>query len=185
MMIITSVRTSWASCKYDSVDRSLNPALIKAMLAMIGTNEVTANSVFFDRGTFRVLPLTCFYLPQSAYAYSTFLPNLSTFITFSVDPINVDPICPQLRPALLHEAARLAARPRRRGRRSGGATCLTLHPVSVRRFPSFRTQPLESLTPFPMNKWISEQPSPWRKSSKRKSCYGDRVYLSNAGFLQK
>ena len=27
-----------------------------------------------------------------------------------------------------------------------------------------------------MNKWISEQPSPWRKSSKRKSCYGDRVY---------
>ena len=24
---------------------------------------------------------------------------------------------------------------------------------------------------------ISEQPSPWRKSSKRKSCYGDRVYM--------
>ena len=23
---------------------------------------------------------------------------------------------------------------------------------------------------------ISEQPSPWRKSSKRESCYGDRVY---------
>ena len=31
---------------------------------------------------------------------------------------------------------------------------------------------------------ISEQPSPWRKSSKRESCYGDRVYLSNTGFLQ-
>ena len=41
-----------------------------------------------------------------------------------------------------------------------------IHPVSVRRFPSFRTQPLESLTPLPMNKWISEQPSPWRTSSK-------------------
>ena len=24
-------------------------------------------------------------------------------------------------------------------------------------------------------KYLSEQPSPWRKSSKRKSCYGDRV----------
>ena len=26
-------------------------------------------------------------------------------------------------------------------------------------------------------KTISEQPSPWRKSSKRESCYGDRVYV--------
>ena len=42
-------------------------------------------------------------------------------------------------------------------------------------FPSFRTQPLENLTPIPTNKYISEQPSPWRKSSKRKSCYGYRV----------
>ena len=50
-----------------------------------------------------------------------------------------------------------------------------VHPVSVRRFPSCRTQPLENLTPLPMNKWISEQPSPWRKSCKRESCYGDRV----------
>ena len=39
-----------------------------------------------------------------------------------------------------------------------------VHPVSVTRFPSFRTQPLESLTPLPMNKWVPEQPSPWRKS---------------------
>ena len=51
----------------------------------------------------------------------------------------------------------------------------SIHPVSVRRFPSFRTQPLEKLTPLPMNEWISEQPCPWRKSSKRESCYGDRV----------
>ena len=28
-----------------------------------------------------------------------------------------------------------------------------------------------------MNKWISEQPSPWRESCKRESCYGDRVYV--------
>ena len=55
---------------------------------------------------------------------------------------------------------------------------IALHPVSVRRFPFFRTQSLENLTPLPMNKWISEQPSPWRKSSKRKSCYGDRAYPS-------
>ena len=30
--------------------------------------------------------------------------------------------------------------------------------------------------PLPMNKWVPEQPSPWRKSSKRESCYGDWVY---------
>ena len=27
-----------------------------------------------------------------------------------------------------------------------------------------------------MNKWVPEQPSPWRKSCKRESCHGDRVY---------
>ena len=27
-----------------------------------------------------------------------------------------------------------------------------------------------------MNKWIPEQPRPWRKSCWRESCYGDRVY---------
>ena len=36
-----------------------------------------------------------------------------------------------------------------------------IYPVSVRRFPSLRTQPLENITPPPMNKWNSEQPSPW------------------------
>ena len=54
---------------------------------------------------------------------------------------------------------------------------IIINPVSVRRFPSFRTQPLENLAPLPMNKWSSEQPSPQRKSSKRESCYGDRVYI--------
>ena len=31
-----------------------------------------------------------------------------------------------------------------------------LHPVSVTRFPSFRTQTLENITPLPMNKWVPE-----------------------------
>ena len=53
-----------------------------------------------------------------------------------------------------------------------------VHPVSVTRFPSFRTQPLENLKPLPMNKWVPEPPSPWRKSAKRESCYGDRVYAT-------
>ena len=51
---------------------------------------------------------------------------------------------------------------------------VVIHPVSVRRFPSFRTQPLEDFSVDSVNKSL-EQPSPWRKSSKRKSCYGGRV----------
>ncbi len=35
----------------------------------VSTNGVTANFMFFDRGTFWVLPLTYFYLPKSARAY--------------------------------------------------------------------------------------------------------------------
>ena len=34
-----------------------------------------------------------------------------------------------------------------------------------------------------MKQWISEQPSPWRKSSKRKSCYRDRVVRAFADRL--
>ena len=43
---------------------------------------------------------------------------------------------------------------------------------------NIRTQTLDNITPLPMKKRIPEQPSPWRKSSKRESCYGDRVYHS-------
>ena len=50
-----------------------------------------------------------------------------------------------------------------------------VHPVSVRKFPSFRTSPWKTLAAT-NDKKITEQPSPWRKSSKRESCYGDRVY---------
>ena len=35
----------------------------------VSTNGVTANLMFFDRGTFWVLPLMYFYLPKSARAY--------------------------------------------------------------------------------------------------------------------
>ena len=43
--------------------------------------------------------------------------------------------------------------------------------------PSFRTQPLECFTPLSMNKWVPEQPSPWRKYYKRKSCYGHSCHI--------
>ena len=35
----------------------------------VSTNGVTANFICFDRGTFWVLPLTCFFLPKSARVY--------------------------------------------------------------------------------------------------------------------
>ena len=35
----------------------------------VSTSGVTANSSYFDRGTFWVLPLTCFYVPKSARVY--------------------------------------------------------------------------------------------------------------------
>ena len=41
----------------------------------VSNNGVTANFMFFDRGTFGVLPLTYFYIPPSARAY--LFPNLS------------------------------------------------------------------------------------------------------------
>ena len=39
-----------------------------------------------------------------------------------------------------------------------------VHMVSITRFPSFRTQPLENLSVDSVKKWIPVQPSPWRKS---------------------
>ena len=36
----------------------------------------------------------------------------------------------------------------------------SIHPVSVRRFPSFRTQPLENLTPLPMKNGFLSNPAP-------------------------
>ena len=48
-----------------------------------------ANFSFFDRGTFRVLPLIYLYLPKSARA--SFFPNLSRFITFAAAPLVLTP----------------------------------------------------------------------------------------------
>ena len=56
------------------------------------------------------------------------------------------------------------------------AACSDVHPVSITRFPSFRTQTLESLSVDSVTKWIPEQPRPWRKYCERESYYGDRVY---------
>ena len=55
----------------------------------VGTNGVTADFMFFDRGTFRVLRLTYFYLPKSARAH--LFPNLSKFITFAAAPLVLTP----------------------------------------------------------------------------------------------
>ena len=57
----------------------------------------------------------------------------------------------------------------------------TVHPVSVTRFPSFRTQPLENLSHYLWNKRLPSNPAPGEKSSKRESCYGDRVYQASLG----
>ena len=59
----------------------------------VSTNGVTATFKFFDRGTFRVLPLTYVYLPRSARAY--LFPESVKNCCFRSGPISVDPICPQ------------------------------------------------------------------------------------------
>ena len=59
----------------------------------VGTNGVIANFMFFDGGTFWVLPSTYVYLPKSARAY---LFPLSVKIRyFCSGPIGVDPIRPR------------------------------------------------------------------------------------------
>ena len=47
--------------------------------------------MFFDRGTFWVLPLT--YLPQSARAH--LFPQFVKIHYFCSGPVSVEPICPQ------------------------------------------------------------------------------------------
>ena len=63
----------------------------------VSTNGVTEHFfMFFDRGTFWVLPLTYYYFPKSARAY---LFSKSVEIHYSCSgPISVDPICPQPTP---------------------------------------------------------------------------------------
>ena len=61
----------------------------------VGANGVTANCSFFDRWTFWVLPLSCFYLPKSARA--CLFPQSVKIHYFCSGPVSVDPICPQPR----------------------------------------------------------------------------------------
>ena len=55
--------------------------------------------MFFDGGTFWVLPLTYFNLPKSARAYP--FPRSVNNIYFCCGPVSVDPVCPQPRYGLL------------------------------------------------------------------------------------
>ena len=55
----------------------------------VSTNWVTAIFMFFDRGTFRALPLLYFYLPKSARAY--LFPQSVKVSHFCSGPISVDP----------------------------------------------------------------------------------------------
>ena len=55
----------------------------------VSTNGVTANSVFLDRGTFWVLPLTT--LVFAKVPGRTFSPNLSKLITFAAAPLVLTP----------------------------------------------------------------------------------------------
>ena len=45
------------------------PSVSRRGVDGVSTNGVTANSLFFDRGAFWVLPITYFYLPRRARAY--------------------------------------------------------------------------------------------------------------------
>ena len=58
----------------------------------VSTHGVTAKLVFFDRGAFRVPPLTYFHIPQSARAY--LFPQSDKINYFCSGAISVDPICP-------------------------------------------------------------------------------------------
>ena len=59
----------------------------------VSANGFTANVMSFDRGTFWVLPLTYFYIPQSAREY--LFPQSVKIHYFCSGPISVDPIRPQ------------------------------------------------------------------------------------------
>ena len=71
----------------------------------VSTNAVAANFMFFDRGTFWVLPFTYFCLPKSARA--CLFPQSVRIVDFCSGPVSVHPICPQ--PNTLYTASCLQA----------------------------------------------------------------------------
>ena len=60
--------------------------------------------MFFDRGSFWVLPLIYFYLPKSARAY--LFPQSVKNPYFCSGPISADPICPQPKTTALSQGER-------------------------------------------------------------------------------
>ena len=74
----------------------------------VSTNGGTGKFMFFDRGTFWVLPLTYFYLPKSTRVYP-FSPICHISCYFCSGPISVDPICQQPKgalPGIVHAGTR-------------------------------------------------------------------------------
>ena len=73
--------------------QSLEVRTIRKGANGVSTNGVTADFMFFDRGTFWVLTLSYLYFPKSARAY--LFPQSVKIYYFCSGPISVDPICPQ------------------------------------------------------------------------------------------
>ena len=66
--------------------------VIRKGINRVSTNGVTADFMFFVRGTW-VLPLTYFGFPKSAWACR--FPQSDKLNYFCSGPMSVDPICPQ------------------------------------------------------------------------------------------
>ena len=102
---------SACAAERQAVARAFAPSQQTARVSRKGTNGfstygVTANFMFFDRGTLWVLPLAYFYFPKSAMAY--LLPQSVKIPYFCSGPISVDPIRPQ--PSLPHETHKCSFR---------------------------------------------------------------------------
>ena len=67
------------------------PALVRKGTTGVSTNEVTANVMVFDRGTFWLLLLAYFYIPKSARAY--IFPQSVKIDHFRSAPSVSTPIC--------------------------------------------------------------------------------------------
>ena len=88
-----SKRAGWGPPQKDGPWRLSAEEISRKGTNGISTNGVTANFIFFERGTIWVLLLTYFYLPKSARAY--LFPHSVKIHYFCSGPISVDPICPQ------------------------------------------------------------------------------------------
>ena len=88
------VGSRWQAARGQSLVHGPRPGTLEILKVRKGTNGVstnvvTANVMFFDRGTFWVLPLTCFCLPKSARAY--IFPQSDKINYFCSAPLVVTP----------------------------------------------------------------------------------------------